>query len=251
MFDANVHNLRSSNIGTIFRNSLAEIPAKLASIPPFLILIAPRHKRSERSYRYIVPDRQIVLDNNLMQVVCYQCSKTNHQQDTGNDFFFCNQCCSSPPPSPISDATIDCLCRSCLTKKHDILPKHDLRGHNIKRINNGRLKLDLFAVLCIETSHYVAFVKCHKRYYQDEWIFFDSMSACVYTDQNISCVCPVSNFDQWLNEAERGGEKFFDRIDDRRTGPGAMAQRFNEEELRQLRLFRDGLVFFYELSTTN
>lgn len=34
--------------------------------------------------------------------------------------------------------------------------------------------MDLFAVLCIETSHYVAFVK----YGRDDsaWVFFDSMA---------------------------------------------------------------------------
>lgn len=38
----------------------------------------------------------------------------------------------------------------------------------------ARDKLDLFAVLCIETSHYVSFIK-HGPSSQD-WIFFDSMA---------------------------------------------------------------------------
>lgn len=38
----------------------------------------------------------------------------------------------------------------------------------------ARDKLDLFAVLCIETSHYVSFIK-HGPGSQD-WIFFDSMA---------------------------------------------------------------------------
>lgn len=38
----------------------------------------------------------------------------------------------------------------------------------------ARDKLELFAVLCIETSHYVSFVK-HGPHRQD-WIFFDSMA---------------------------------------------------------------------------
>ena len=32
-------------------------------------------------------------------------------------------------------------------------------------------EMELFAVVCIETSHYVAFVKC-----KDDWCFFDSMA---------------------------------------------------------------------------
>lgn len=35
-------------------------------------------------------------------------------------------------------------------------------------------KMELFAVLCIETSHYVAFVKYGKD--DSAWLFFDSMA---------------------------------------------------------------------------
>ena len=45
------------------------------------------------------------------------------------------------------------------TKHVDILPE----------------KLELFAVLCIETSHYVAFVKCGSGS-KTPWVFFDSMA---------------------------------------------------------------------------
>jgi len=36
-------------------------------------------------------------------------------------------------------------------------------------------KMDLFAVVCIETSHYVAFVKCGVER-DSPWCFFDSMA---------------------------------------------------------------------------
>lgn len=77
------------------------------------------------------------------------------------------------------------------------------------------------------------------------------MSDRVYNDQNISCVSRVPDFDLWLNEADKGGEKFFERIDDRRAGPGSISQRFSDDQLRQLRLFRDGAFFFYENSSVN
>lgn len=38
----------------------------------------------------------------------------------------------------------------------------------------ARDKLDLFAVLCIETSHYVSFIKHGPS--SHDWIFFDSMA---------------------------------------------------------------------------
>ena len=77
------------------------------------------------------------------------------------------------------------------------------------------------------------------------------MSDRVHNDQNISCVSRVPDFDLWLDEAQKGAEKFFGRIDDRRAGAGSISQRFTEDQLRQLRLFRDGLVFFYENSSGN
>ena len=41
--------------------------------------------------------------------------------------------------------------------------------------NIKRVQLDLFAVLCIERSHYVAFLKCGTSK-NSPWIFYDSMS---------------------------------------------------------------------------
>jgi len=38
-----------------------------------------------------------------------------------------------------------------------------------------REKMELFAVICIETSHYVAFVKSGADR-QSPWVFFDSMA---------------------------------------------------------------------------
>lgn len=38
-----------------------------------------------------------------------------------------------------------------------------------------RLFMELFAVICIETSHYVAFVKCGVGH-EAPWCFFDSMA---------------------------------------------------------------------------
>jgi len=50
--------------------------------------------------------------------------------------------------------------------------------------------MDLFAVVCINTSHYVAFVKC--GIYEDaEWCFFDSMAdrkGKANTNYNISII---------------------------------------------------------------
>ena len=39
-----------------------------------------------------------------------------------------------------------------------------------------RVRLELFAVVCINTSHYVSFARCGEAGPQDDWVFFDSMA---------------------------------------------------------------------------
>ena len=48
-------------------------------------------------------------------------------------------------------------------------------GDDIDNIPLPRETMELFAVICIQTSHYVSFVKC--GFGQDApWVFFDSMA---------------------------------------------------------------------------
>jgi ubiquitin thioesterase CYLD len=254
MFDANPQNLRATNIASIFRNSLFESRAKLATIPPFLVLVAPRHTRSKRSYPYVIPDRQITLDNNIVQLVCLKCHKTNDDPETSRDFYSCDECYSKDSSSslPISttDATVACYCGSCLRQSHQNL-RDEVHNHNLKRIAIDKHKLNLFAVLCIETSHYVAFVKCQNRSQQEhKWLFFDSMSDRIHNEKNVPRVDRVPDFDQWVDQAERD-KYFFEDLDKRRNRGEPTSQTFNENEMRQLRLFRDGAFFFYENSSVN
>jgi ubiquitin thioesterase CYLD len=254
MFDANPQNLTSTNIASIFRNSLTEIPAKLATIPPFLVLVAPRHARSQRSYRYIIPDRQITLDNKMVQLVCLKCNKTNHDSEQSREFYFCNDCYlkeSSSTSTPPTDTTVICYCTGCLEKLHKCLSKEELlHEHSKPKQMKTIVKLNLFAVLCIETSHYVAFVKCHKADQQHKWIFFDSMSDRIHNEKNVACVSRVPDFDRWIEIAEQD-KFFFEDLDRRRNQGRPTSQTFNESEMRQLRLFRDGAFFFYENSAIN
>ena len=59
-------------------------------------------------------------------------------------------------------------------------------------------KMELFAVLCIETSHYVAFVKYGKD--DSAWLFFDSMAD---RDGNAH---PSDSSRPFLGGSLRGGE---------------------------------------------
>ena len=244
MFDFNANGVRSTTIGQIFRNSLTEISVQLATIPPFLILVAPRHERSKRSYPYIVPDRAITLDNNILQLCCKDCGKTNGRPDATVDFFSCDQC-STQNPSVVVDAVIECYCAPCLHIKHDRLDAIIRYDHKMKKIESSKHKMSLFAVLCIETSHYVAFVRCETRGRPDRWVFFDSMSDRINNRTNVPSVTTVPDFEKWLSEAERK-ETFYEELDAVVKDPRPLVQKLDENGQRRLRLFRDGAFFFYE-----
>lgn len=64
-----------------------------------------------------------------------------------------------------------------------------------------RLFMELFAVICIETSHYVTFVKAGSG--QDSpWVFFDSMAdrKGEVNGYNIPEMVPVPDLPLWLSE---------------------------------------------------
>lgn len=64
-----------------------------------------------------------------------------------------------------------------------------------------RLYMELFAVVCIETSHYVTFVKAGSG--QDApWCFFDSMAdrRGEQNGFNIPSMLPVADLPLWLSE---------------------------------------------------
>jgi ubiquitin thioesterase CYLD len=65
--------------------------------------------------------------------------------------------------------------------------------------------MDLFAVICIETSHFVSFVKCGVDQYAP-WVFFDSMADRCETvsgkGHNIPQVKMLPKMGQWLSQLE-------------------------------------------------
>ena len=249
MFDANQNKHPSARIGKIFRNSLVEMNMKLATIPPFLILVAPRHGQRGRSYPYTIPDQQIILDHNVVQLACITCRKTNDNPEQPRDFYFCQQCYSQRSESPSTDNIVICYCDACLHKEHASYSSEERVKHHAKQMKDVRYKLNLTAVLCIETSHYVAFVKCRSQDQQGEWLFFDSMSDRI-AEKNIPCVSRVRDFNRWIDRAIEDDYVLKD-LDRRLKSGRPTTQEFSEDEMRQVRLFRDGAFFFYENADAN
>ena len=75
------------------------------------------------------------------------------------------------------------FCRSCKDLFHQSSSRGSHQVEKIKKIETAEIftectemkKLELFAVVCIQTSHYVTFAKCGDAPY-DKWVFFDSMA---------------------------------------------------------------------------
>jgi ubiquitin thioesterase CYLD len=72
-----------------------------------------------------------------------------------------------------------------------------------------RVTMDLFAVICIETSHFVSFVKCGPGR-EAPWVFFDSMADRIESSydgssqgQNIPNVKHLPKMGKWLDNLEK------------------------------------------------
>ncbi|KAG8508385.1 Ubiquitin carboxyl-terminal hydrolase CYLD [Galemys pyrenaicus] len=100
----------------------------------------------------------------------------------GLAMYECRECYDDPD---ISAGKIKQFCKTCNTQVH-LHPKRLNHKYNPVSLpkdlpdwdwRHGCIpcqKMELFAVLCIETSHYVAFVKYGKD--DSAWLFFDSMA---------------------------------------------------------------------------
>jgi ubiquitin thioesterase CYLD len=87
-----------------------------------------------------------------------------------------------------SGADSTAFCTDCLSRVHSRSDRSAHSAHftplsnsfNLDNTNTAkgefpRLTMDLFAVICIETSHFVSFVKCGTDRLAP-WVFFDSMA---------------------------------------------------------------------------
>uniref|UniRef100_H2RK57 Ubiquitin carboxyl-terminal hydrolase CYLD n=1 Tax=Takifugu rubripes TaxID=31033 RepID=H2RK57_TAKRU len=169
------HNLLLPSVQQLLEHSFHTEGIKLAEVPSCLILQMPRFGKKFKMFETIVPSlelditdllskgpQQCMLCGNLAQEECSDCFKDPLFSRTGFKMF-CETCSAQVHTHPLRRSHQ----RSPLDIPNDFLPR---RSPNVL----ARDKLDLFAVLCIETSHYVSFIK-HGPSSQD-WIFFDSMA---------------------------------------------------------------------------
>jgi ubiquitin thioesterase CYLD len=171
---------------------------KLTKIPQVFILQMPRFGKQFKLYDRIFPSPKLRI-NDITEgckrqcVVCedlaaYECKECSFNQIIHTPLFcasFCDTCCIQ-------------------VHKH-----HKRRNHRCKKIKNNVREselhvgeeLELFAVVCIETSHYVSFVK----FEDNQWVFFDSMADRKggQDGYNIPCVTHLPELPTWLKDPAR------------------------------------------------
>nr|BAE39512.1 unnamed protein product [Mus musculus] len=149
---------------------------KFAEAPSCLIIQMPRFGKDFRLFKKIFPSLELNITD-LLEDTPRQCRICG-----GLAMYECRECYDDPD---ISAGKIKQFCKTCSTQVHlhprrlnhsyhpVSLPK-DLPDWDWRHGCIPCQKMELFAVLCIETSHYVAFVKYGKD--DSAWLFFDSMA---------------------------------------------------------------------------
>ncbi|XP_026789182.3 ubiquitin carboxyl-terminal hydrolase CYLD isoform X1 [Pangasianodon hypophthalmus] len=173
------HSLVLPTVQQLLEHSFYNNGIKLAEVPSCLILTMPRSGKQFKMFPKIIPSLQLditaLLSNGLQQ--CVLCGQLAHVE--------CSQCFTD---SVFSSTGLKVFCDMCSTQVH-FHPSRQSHKPTSLRFPEGfphscspgslahtvpQEKLELFAVLCIETSHYVSFVKYGPKI--TDWIFFDSMA---------------------------------------------------------------------------
>ncbi|KAM8875403.1 ubiquitin carboxyl-terminal hydrolase CYLD isoform 3-T5 [Spinachia spinachia] len=169
------HHLVLPTVQQLLEHSFHNAGLKLAEVPPCFILQMPRFGKKFKMFDRIIPSleldvtnllsegpQQCMLCGDLAQAECTECFKDPIFSQTGFKIF-CQKCLSQVHGHP-------------QRRSHQPVALDIPKGYLSHSMTHTliRDKLELFAVLCIETSHYVSFIK-HGPNSQD-WIFFDSMA---------------------------------------------------------------------------
>ncbi|CAL1538479.1 unnamed protein product [Lymnaea stagnalis] len=195
---------------------------KLKEVPSCLMIQMPRFGKDFKMFHRIVPSLSLDITDILENcprdcIVCgalatFECKDCYQVHGPGlNTTAFCDKCVKKShqhmsrrahKPTPISTA-------------EDFLPYYtSLKEEAMKNcprtgdddppyvpVALPRETMELFAVICIQTSHYVTFVKCGSGK-KASWVFFDSMADRMGEQggYNIPEVTQIPDLSTWLDE---------------------------------------------------
>ncbi|KAF7229887.1 ubiquitin carboxyl-terminal hydrolase CYLD [Nothobranchius furzeri] len=165
--------MRVASVQSLLESSFHHSGLKFVEAPSCLLLLMPRFGKDFKMFDAILPTLSLditdLLDDALRQ--CSICQSVAEWE--------CAQCYEDLDITP---GHLKQYCQTCSTQVHS--HKNRLSHHPVKlSVPEGqwsgslpytRQKMSLFAVTCIETSHYVSFVKHGSQ--DSDWLFFDSMA---------------------------------------------------------------------------
>uniref|UniRef100_A0A3Q2TIL2 Ubiquitin carboxyl-terminal hydrolase CYLD n=1 Tax=Fundulus heteroclitus TaxID=8078 RepID=A0A3Q2TIL2_FUNHE len=169
------HSLVLPTVQQLLEHSFHSAGLKLAEVPSCLILQMPRFGKKFKMFDKIIPSLELDITD-LLSEGPQQCIMCGHVA--------VEECPDCFKDSIFSPTGFKVFCKNCSAQVHSHpqrrshqpatleIPKGYL-GRGIPH-SLTRDRLELFAVLCIETSHYVSFVKHGPN--NTDWIFFDSMA---------------------------------------------------------------------------
>lgn len=223
-------NVMLPTIQDLFEQSFVSSTVRLREIPPCLMLQMPRFGRHYKMYPRIMPTLKLditdVLESapracghrgkdcdNIARYECKDCFGERSGRSSARlySITYCHNCFKSKHfskshPTGIEDhdksKTILDKTPLDVFMKYSNASKGKLLYSKEKEI--PRVYMDLFAVLCIETSHYVCFVKCGQDP-EAPWCFFDSMAdrRGEQNGYNIPEVIMFDEFSFWTSEQGR------------------------------------------------
>ncbi|XP_052230210.1 ubiquitin carboxyl-terminal hydrolase CYLD-like isoform X2 [Dreissena polymorpha] len=166
----------------LFELSFLQMGIKLKEIPSCLIIQMPRFGKDYKMYKRILPSLELditdVLENSPREcIICgelaaFECKECYQVHGAGlNTIAFCDGCKQT---SHRHKLRVNHKCRMINTPQW-YREQYIAHKTQQKRQPIQREKMELFAVICIQTSHYVSFVKTGSGK-KAKWIFFDSMA---------------------------------------------------------------------------
>ncbi|XP_077399486.1 ubiquitin carboxyl-terminal hydrolase CYLD [Vanacampus margaritifer] len=193
--------IKVASVQTLLESSFLHGGLKLAEAPSCLLLLMPRFGKDFKMFDIILPTLSLditdLLDDTLRQCsVCqalaqWECAECYEDRDItpGHLKQYCNTC----------NTQVHCHKKRTSHCPVEIdVPGGEWNGS----LDCTRQQLSLFAVTCIETSHYVSFVK-HGPLPSD-WLFFDSMADRQGGENgfNVPLVRPCPEVGCYLNLSE-------------------------------------------------
>ncbi|XP_018015832.1 ubiquitin carboxyl-terminal hydrolase CYLD isoform X2 [Hyalella azteca] len=196
-------NVAMPSVQQLFDQSFLTSDIKLKEVPSILILQMPRFGKDYKMYPRILPS--LLLDitdviedsprqcNICGQVAEFECPQCFGQCGSGlESIAFCDNCLRTVHNHKERDRH-ESVRKLCVPLEYRMLASHCP--------SVPRIFMELFAVVCIETSHYVTFTRCGEGP-EAPWCFFDSMADRKGEQHgyNIPSVVECRELQEWLSD---------------------------------------------------